>query len=71
MASQSGWTEADITINGHMLTFAESMTVRVALTSFQMFVAEASNREALGAVATGYQAQLRSILTMIFEGQFR
>lgn len=33
---RTGWVEADIVINGKPLTFAESMSLRVAVTSFRM-----------------------------------
>jgi len=38
--NQHGYREADMTISGVPLTFAQSMTVRVALQSFAMTLAE-------------------------------
>ncbi len=58
----SGWTEPDITINGIRLTFAESMAVRVAVTSFRRFVCDSDNSTALGRVlADGYDRQLATV----------
>ena len=45
---ETGWVEADVTINGKALSFAESMTLRVAVNSFQMWCAHGENREGLG-----------------------
>lgn len=59
---ETGWTEATITINGDPLTFAESMTVRVALSSFAMFVAAPEHREQLGPIAENYAAHLDAIM---------
>jgi hypothetical protein len=59
---ETGWTEPTITINGRALTFAEAMTVRVAVSSFRMFVNEPSNRKGLGAeLATNYDARLAAV----------
>ncbi len=58
---QLGWIEADIVINGRRLTFAESMAVRVAVSSFLMFVSEPGTRKRLGGVAAGYEAQLVAV----------
>lgn len=45
---QIGWIEADVTINGRVLTFAESMTLRVALDNFHMFVSNEAVKKDLG-----------------------
>lgn len=61
--------EADITINGIQLSGAESMTVRVAISSMMM---DLSAQDALGddemgrAIAGGYLKQLHSINRHIF-----
>lgn len=36
MPENERWTEAMITINGHLLTFGQSMTLRVALEGMAM-----------------------------------
>jgi hypothetical protein len=59
---ESGWVEASITINGVLLTFAEAMTVRVAVSSFAMYVAHPENREELGAIADGYRQHLTTVM---------
>jgi hypothetical protein len=51
----TGMVEADTVINGHVLSFPEAMTLRVALASFLVWLADPANREALGqALAAGY-----------------
>ena len=55
----SGWVEPTIIINGVELTFAQAMSVRVAVSSFLMFVSEADNRKAIGyELAHGYRDNL-------------
>lgn len=58
-------TEAAITINGKSLTVAQSMTVRVALTSFH---SDCQNYRLEGLIFDGYMADIRAILAMINEG---
>lgn len=63
----TGWTEPDITINGHRLTFPEAMTLRVAVSSFRLFV-RGDNRQALGqTLADGYDRHLASIERAMME----
>lgn len=62
---ETGWREATIVINGRQLSFAESMSLRVAVTSFRMTLSEPSYREGLGPVAEGYDACLSRIESMI------
>ena len=60
--TETGWTEPTITINGRQLSFAEAMTVRVAVSSFRLFVAEPSNREGLGpGLAQNYDLRLAAV----------
>jgi len=62
--------EADITIEGHQLSFQESMTLRVAMNSFLMSL----NEEGLGNDDHGikmtayYRLRARAILKYIHEG---
>lgn len=63
----TGWSEAEITINGKLLSFAESMTMRVAITSFAMSVADSKNLGDLGSIAHGYHACCVSIFEKMME----
>jgi hypothetical protein len=54
-----GAVEADITINGVRLSFAESMTVRVALGSFLMHVSDPTCE--LGPIRDGYRRHLENV----------
>jgi hypothetical protein len=60
--------EATITIDGHTLTPAQSMSVRVALT---LFLLELTNdkdfAESLGQIAIVYHARLTEVLHLIHE----
>lgn len=51
--NDSGLVEPDIVINGRALTFAECMTVRVAVSSFRIWLSEPENREGLGEPLAG------------------
>jgi hypothetical protein len=63
----TGWTEADITINGKHLSFAESMALRVAVSSYLMFVCEPASAKDLGEdLAKGYARQLSSVQDALF-----
>jgi len=63
---ESGWSEAEVIINGHPLSFAESMALRVAVSSFRMFVCEPSNAKDIGErLAEGYDHHLTSIEAMM------
>lgn len=59
--AETGWIEADVTIGGYPLSFPESMTLRVAVTSFRMFLSSDDVRRDLGAVAEGYDRCLQAI----------
>ncbi len=51
----TGLVEPDITVNGHALSFAECMTLRVALGSFRISLSDATMRTGLGEpLATNY-----------------
>ena len=66
---ESGWSEASITINGgEPLTFAEAMTLRVAVSSFAMWISHYQNRHELGAIAGGYQPHVESIMRKLLDG---
>lgn len=68
------WTEANVTINGTQLTFAEAMTLRVALSDFMMGIA---TPDALGSDETGrgirdgYQKCGSNILRLMINGRIR
>jgi hypothetical protein len=57
--SETSWSEATIVINGYQLTFAESMSVRVAVSSFRMSLN--ANRKELGLIADGYDFHLTAV----------
>lgn len=65
---KTGWTEADITINGQQLSFAESLTLRVAIGSFQMgLTADGLGDDQHGkAMVESYLAHTNSITEKIF-----
>ena len=66
--AETGWTEADITINGVTLDLGQSMTLRVAVSSFLM---QMSEPDALGddesgrAIASGYTTKLRELIELL------
>lgn len=65
---ETGWTEADITINGAVLSFGQSMALRVAVSSFLMSLSEP---DALGddepgrGIAKGYKARMIEVVNML------
>lgn len=65
--SDSGWVEPDIIVNGRALTFAECMSVRVAISSFRMTLTSGSFRDGVGpALASNYDHHLATVeLTML------
>lgn len=63
----TGWVEADVTINGVKLTFAESLTLRVAISTFHMSLTSDKGRRALGPVGNGYLRHLENIGAYIFK----
>lgn len=59
---ETGWIEPTITINGRELSFAQAMTLRVAVGHFGMFLADGNIRRSIGdRLAEGYQANLAEI----------
>jgi hypothetical protein len=68
----TGWIEADITINGRALTFAESMTLRVAIGSFRLSLSNPEMRSGLGPqLAENYDHHCASIEDAIRSGEAR
>lgn len=62
------WKEAKIVIEGTELTFAQSMTVRVAIGAFQRILSDEEYRKALGEIGDNYQARLVEIQNLIMKG---
>lgn len=62
----TGWTEAHVVINDKPLTFAESMALRVAVSSFRMWLSAHANRDGIGPLAEGYDSKLQSIERKMF-----
>lgn len=62
------WTEANVIINGEELTFAQSMTLRVAISSFIMWLYNDESEE-LGPIREGYKARTGEIQNAIFKRQ--
>lgn len=58
---ESGLVEPDIIINGRALTFAECMSVRVAVGSFRISLSAESMRNALGQLARNYDHHLANV----------
>lgn len=65
----TGMVEADITINGQTLNFAESMTLRVAISCFLMSLTSEEGRTLLGPIADGYVVHLGNVQTYLFKNQ--
>ncbi len=65
----SGWVEADITINGQTLTFGQSMALRVAVSSFRMSLISEAMQNGLGEIAAGYDAQLLAVERALFKAK--
>ena len=64
-----GMPEPDIVINGKTLTFGQAMTMRVAVSSFHMYVSDAQNAKVLGTIAEGYAARCAEIETIMRGGE--
>lgn len=60
--------EAEIVINGVKLTHAQSMSVRAAVSSMLMDLAEPELVRALGMIGPLYKAKLGEVMTMIIKG---
>jgi len=66
----TGMVEADTVINGHALSFPEAMTLRVALASFLVWLADPANREGVGqALAAGYIRHANAVAAFMSENQ--
>jgi hypothetical protein len=66
-SSNGAMTEPDITINGEPLTFAQAMTLRVALTSFHMYLAAEGTPTELGeSLTAGYRARASEVEGLMF-----
>ena len=66
--TESGWTEANVVINGRSLSFVESMTLRVAIGSMRISMNAPTMRAALGELATNYDHHLARIEETIIRG---
>jgi len=64
-SSDRTMTEADVTVNGVELDFAQSMTLRVAVSSFLMCCGDAS----LGAIGPLYAERCWEILKIVHSGK--
>lgn len=61
MPKNEGLIEPDVTINGQELSFAESMTLRVAVGNMRLSMNDDSAKKALGELAGNYDHHLASI----------
>lgn len=69
---QTGWIEADVTINGQPLTFAQAMCLRVAVTSFRMSFSNPDTRRMIGEnLSRGYDTHLRAVELLMMDAQDR
>ena len=67
MPTEGMLTEPDIIVNGRRLSFAECMTIRVAVSCFQLQLTDSKYRAALGkALSDGYDHQLQQIQLAMF-----
>lgn len=57
--------EATISVNGHLLTEAQSMATRVAVTSFLMQLRNRAFAESLGQLGIRYNEDLTAVQAMI------
>lgn len=71
MKSAEGWVEPDITINGVALTFAQAMTVRVAIQSFVTSLADSGlgNDEHGKTMTKNYLARITEVNRLIMINQ--
>lgn len=58
---ETGWIEASVTINGTTLSFAEAMSLRVAVSSFRIQLGDPAFRAGLGSIAANYDAHLARV----------
>ena len=66
-------SEPRIQIGDHILTPAQAMAVRVAITNFHMETSDRDRAAEIGPIAGAYNARLREVLRMMFKdiGQAR
>jgi hypothetical protein len=64
----TGWIEASVTINGRMLSFAEAVSLRVAVSAFRIQLEDPAFREGLGPIAASYDAHLARIEQLMITG---
>jgi hypothetical protein len=63
---ETGWVEADVTINGASLSFAEVMSLRVAVSSFRLTLNDDSFRSGLGEdLARNYDHHLSRVEALL------
>ncbi len=68
MPKAGDWNEPDIIVNGHALTVAQCMSVRVAISNFRMQLGDAVFRAAIGeALARSYDQRLRDVQHTMME----
>jgi hypothetical protein len=60
--------EPQVTINGHELTHAQAMTMRVAINLFSIELQDDKFRDDLGLMGRIYQSRLREIALLMQEG---
>jgi hypothetical protein len=64
---ETGWVEADITVNGQKLTFAQSMTVRVALQTFAQTLEQVGDM--MGQTGVNYWDRIEEINALLMRNQ--
>jgi hypothetical protein len=63
----TGWKEPDITINATILTFAEAMTLRVAISNMRVWLGDPEVRRQVGRqLCDNYDANAASIERLLF-----
>lgn len=60
--------EPQIRVNGHDLTEAQALVVRVALSHLLGLLCDRSFQTALGTTATGYEARGNEVLALMLSG---
>lgn len=66
--AETSMIEPDITINGELLTFAEAMTLRVAVGSLRISLADPAFRAELGPIGENYDVHLQRIEALMIRG---
>lgn len=61
-------TEPCIQVNGRVLSDAQAMAVRVAVTNFHTETAEPETKADLGPIADAYHARLDEVLALMLGG---